>query len=313
MSGLHLRLFPIGFLALTIMTVRCGDDRGPTGPSAPSNRVLVANVSPATGPTVGANTVRIMGSAFQPGATVMIGDQAVPATVQSSSLIVVTMPAHEAGAVDVVVTNPTGETARLGGGYTYVFIPPPVITNVQPLAGATIGGTPVTITGTGFRPGASVSIGGAVASAFVQSNTTIYVTTNSHAPENVPVLVMNPDNQSATFAEDFTFADASTFDFNGDWEGAAYLPSMSDHLLFRLKVRDNLVVSVVCLRGEEVILSPAPEVHQGRFTFAGAGGATMTGVILSPGYAEGTINIAPCNRGEWDALKRSATSSTSGR
>ena len=116
--------------------------------------------------------------------------------------------------------------------------------------------------------------------------------------------VMNTDSQSATFEQSFTFADASTFDFNGDWEGSAYMPSMSDHLLFRLKVRNNVIVSVTCLRDEEIILSPAPAVINGRFRYEGAGGATMTGTILSPDFAEGTIDIAPCRGGGWDALKR---------
>ena len=36
--------------------------------------------------------------------------------VTSSSLIIATTPVHAAGQVDVVVTNPSGESARLAGG-----------------------------------------------------------------------------------------------------------------------------------------------------------------------------------------------------
>ena len=303
MNRFHTPLPVIALIGLAIMSIRC-DDARPTSPSGPSNTLSVASALPANGPTVGANTVRIIGSSFRPGVRVRVDDQDVPATLQTSSVIVITMPAHEPGAVDIVVANPTGESARLTGGYTYVFIPPPVITEVRPLAGATVGGTPVTITGSGFQPGATVSIGGAVAWSFVHSSTTIFVATIGHGPGTVPVSVRNVDNQSATFADLFAFADVSTFDFNGDWEGSAYTPDLPDHLLFRLKVRDNIVVSVTCLRDEEIILSPAPAVRNGRFSYQGAAGATMTGIILSPEYAEGTINMAPCRAGGWDALKR---------
>ena len=114
----------------------------------------------------------------------------------------------------------------------------------------------------------------------------------------------NPDSQTATHPDGFTFVDASTFDFNGDWEGSAYFDAFPEHVLFRMKVRDNVVVSVVCAKDEEIVFSPAPQVKQGRFTFTGAGGATMTGVILGPGYAEGAISIAPCLAAGWDALKK---------
>jgi hypothetical protein len=312
MSRLHTRLFPIVLTALTITSIRCADESGPTRPSGP-NVMSVASVSPATGPTVGANAVRIIGSAFQSGAHVTVDGADVPATVQNGSLILVTMPPHDAGVVDIVVTNPSGQSASVRGGYTYMFVPPPVITSVQPLFGATRGGTPVTITGSGFRTGASISIGGAVSSPFVQSANTIYVRTHGHVAGMVDVRVTNPDGQSTVFDDGFAFVDPSTFDFNGDWEGGAYSTGMADHVLFRLKVRDNVVLSVTCLKDVEIPLSPAPQIKQGEFTFTGSGGTMLTGMILGPDYAEGAINIPPCVGGGWEALKRSSTTSVSGR
>jgi len=46
-----------------------------------------------------------------------------------------------------------------------------------------------------------------------------------------------------------------------------------------------------------------PVVRNGAFSFSGAGGA-MTGRIVSPSGALGTIDIGPCRNMEWFALKQ---------
>ena len=66
-------------------------------------------------------------------------------------------PAHAFGDVNVVVSTPGG-TATLTDGYTYVV--DPTVTAVSPDEGPTTGGTPVTLTGTGFRAGIQVSFDG---------------------------------------------------------------------------------------------------------------------------------------------------------
>jgi hypothetical protein len=63
--------------------------------------------------------VKITGTGFQSGATVTVGDDLRPALVENSATVLVTTPVHAAGTVDVVVTNPGGQVARLTGAYTY--------------------------------------------------------------------------------------------------------------------------------------------------------------------------------------------------
>jgi hypothetical protein len=80
----------------------------------------VTSISPATGPTTGGAGLTIAGTNFQSGATVSLGG--TPATavaVVSSTSITATTQAHAAGAVDVVVTNPDGQSGTLPGSYTY--------------------------------------------------------------------------------------------------------------------------------------------------------------------------------------------------
>jgi hypothetical protein len=63
--------------------------------------------------------VTITGIGFEPGATVTLDGAATNATVNTSRQIVAETPAHVAGTVDVVVSNPDGQSGRLTGGFTY--------------------------------------------------------------------------------------------------------------------------------------------------------------------------------------------------
>jgi hypothetical protein len=64
----------------------------------------------------------------------------------------------------------------------------------------------VTITGTGFRSGATVSVGGAAAaSVIVASSTSITAITPAHAAGAVSVVVRNSDGQSGSLANGYTY------------------------------------------------------------------------------------------------------------
>ena len=59
-----------------------------------------------------------------------------------------------------------------------------------------------------------------------------------------------------------------------------------------LTIRDNIVVSVSCGGASSLTLDPPPVVANGEFSFAGSGGVSITGKILSPNSASGSINMA---------------------
>ncbi len=82
----------------------------------------------------------------------------------------------------------------------------PVITTVSPDHGPASGGTAVTISGSNFKDGASVTFGEAVAEdATVVSSSQITCTTPAHYPATVDVTVTNPDDQSGTLLRGFTY------------------------------------------------------------------------------------------------------------
>lgn len=82
----------------------------------------------------------------------------------------------------------------------------PVVTIVTPNTGPAAGGTAVTITGSNFKSGATVTFGGAAASnvTFVSTNQ-LTCNTPAHIPETVDVRVTNPDAQFGVLLNGFTF------------------------------------------------------------------------------------------------------------
>src|SRR5436190_8433850 len=166
----------------------------------------VTGIAPSSGATAGGTAVTISGTNFVSGATVTIGGTAATGvTVVTSTTITATTPAHAAGAVGVTVTNPDSQAATLAGSFTFV-VPPPTVSGVSPASGSSSGGTAVTITGTGFAAGATVTIGGNAATGVtVVNSTSITATTPAHAAGGVGVTVTNADSQSGTAATAFTY------------------------------------------------------------------------------------------------------------
>ena len=123
--------------------------------------------------------------------------------VVSSTSITATTPAGSAGAVTVTVTV-NGQSGSLTNGFTYIGAP--TVTSVSPNNGSTAGGTAVTITGTNFATGATVTFGSAAATnVVVVSSTTITATTPAGSAGAVTVTVTNVGSQSGSLANGFTY------------------------------------------------------------------------------------------------------------
>ena len=84
---------------------------------------------------------------------------------------------------------------------------PPTVLAVSPIAGSLDGATPVLISGTGFRPGASVSLGRAATNVTVINSTEITATTTAHPAGLVDVVVTNPDGKIGRLGRAYTFAE----------------------------------------------------------------------------------------------------------
>jgi hypothetical protein len=196
---------------------------------SPAPAPTITRIEPATAPASGLSptstalddhhgqSVAIIGTDFQPDASVTFGGTPVDhTTTLSSTVILTTAPDHAAGKVDVVVTNPDGQSAISPQQFTYAAptpgAPPKIATVVSSPGSADDHGSPlVTITGAGFVRGATVMFGDTVADhAEVIGSTVILATAPHHAPGTVGVTVTNPDGQSDTLANAYTFVAPTT-------------------------------------------------------------------------------------------------------
>ncbi len=117
----------------------------------------------------------------------------------------------EVGFWDVAHTS--GERAeRYDGGAVFAYpfvVTPPTLTSVTPATGAETGGTAITLTGTDFVDGATVTVGGAAADDVVFVDAAeITATTPAGAVGLADVVVTNPDTQSDTLAGGFEYTPA---------------------------------------------------------------------------------------------------------
>ena len=191
------RNYQINYLATQITLTDIG---GPT----------ITTVAPSVGPLAGGTLVTITGTLFTAGATVTFGGApATGVTVVNSTTITATTPAGAQGPVTVVVTTFDLQVGSRTNGFYYQG-PTPTVTSVTLNMGVIAGGTAVTITGSGFMPGANVSFGLVPATAIVVVNsTTITATTPAGTVGPVTITVTNTDLLFGSLVDGYYYQDAA--------------------------------------------------------------------------------------------------------
>ncbi len=120
--------------------------------------VPIGQVTPAIGPTAGANTVTIQGEAFTSASTVMFGTSAATSVkFISSTTLTAVAPAHAGGFVSITVKNVNG-TGVLANAYRFTALP--IVTSISPASGPLAGGTSITLKGYNLKTVTKVAFGG---------------------------------------------------------------------------------------------------------------------------------------------------------
>jgi Tol biopolymer transport system component/subtilisin-like proprotein convertase family protein len=225
-----------GSLASSAVVFYYDPTPGSGGPPTLTNPV-VDSLTVTSGPTSGGTPVTVNGSGFSEATVLVDGVPVAPSGAQPTALTV-QMPPHGAGPVSVAVRNGDGVMAANQPPYQYVLqvVPQaPVLTGINPNPVVAAGGSPITITGQNFSPGATVSIGDAAATqVVVVSDTRIQALAPPLPPGamlNVPVLVsVTADGRTGTLPNIFYYVQFDPFtaalaDNDGDglpsnWEGA---------------------------------------------------------------------------------------------
>jgi hypothetical protein len=101
-------------IAVVIAVLGAGCDGGsqPSAPT-PATALTVTSIAPSRGSSTGATTVTILGTGFEAGVAVTFSGTPATVVVSSPGVLRATTPAHAAGDVAVVVTNPGGASATL--------------------------------------------------------------------------------------------------------------------------------------------------------------------------------------------------------
>ncbi len=193
-----------GIVAVTVLNP---DGYGVTIPQAYAYKGKPPSVNalnPVVGAAAGGTEVVLDGADFDAGVSVSVSG--TPATIVSSTSdrLVVRMPAHAPGTVDIVVTNADSQSVSRPGAFTYVN-DGPAITHVLPGSGSVAGDTPVSIVGSGFMAGATVTFNGVPASVVSISPGQIDVRTPTGTAGPATVRVTLPGNRSATATDAFSY------------------------------------------------------------------------------------------------------------
>ncbi|HJW96440.1 MAG TPA: IPT/TIG domain-containing protein, partial [Thermoanaerobaculia bacterium] len=118
----------------------------------------------------------------------------------------ITFTAGSAGTLTLSVTVTNGNGCTDTKSASVSVVDPVTVTNITPSTGSSSGGTAVTIKGTGFLSGATVTFGGTAAtSVVIVSSTKITATTPAHAQGTVAVVVTNANTASGTLSGGFTY------------------------------------------------------------------------------------------------------------
>ena len=122
-------------------------------------------VEPASGSTLGGDTVTVRGAGFTSTTTLTLGgvSAAISQVDTAAGTITATTPPHPSGAVEVAV-HTSIDSAAIANGFYYRVDATPVLIGVQPAFGPVSGGNTVRVNGYGFdAPGTQIRIGGAPA------------------------------------------------------------------------------------------------------------------------------------------------------
>lgn len=177
---------------------------------------VLNSVAPATGPVAGGTALALTGTGFVPNgpnvSTVAVSSETTGVQpcaltgVQSETTLVCKTPSHLAGEVSVIVTNSDGQSATLNNAYTFLN-PAPTLSSASPMVGTTGGGDVLTLAGTNFNSGTTVTIADTPCAVDESSlsSTSLKCTTGFSAAATAPIVVKNSDGQQASSTLQYTY------------------------------------------------------------------------------------------------------------
>lgn len=262
---------------------------------------VISGLSPAEGPLAGGNTVVISGTGFTGATSVNFGGTVITGVSGTDTELSVSAPAGAAGAVTVAVTTPGG-TSVVTPDSAYTYLAVPTVSSLSLSSGPLGGGTTVTITGTGFTPGATVQFGGVSATSVVfGSASSLTATSPSGSAGPVNVIVTTAGGVS-TAGPQFTYVTApiatnSSAVVAANSSNAAIVPTISGGTADSVAVVTPTANGTIAATGTTFLYTPNPGysgTDSFTFTATNAGGpsaaAQITITVTAP-----TLVLSPAS------------------
>jgi hypothetical protein len=172
--------------------------------------VGVTSITPSRGPTVGGTKVLVQGAGFVTGTAVKFGNGAsVSATLIDSGRVEVTTPRLLHAVYDVTVANPNGAATLPDAFSVYEVVR---VRELVPFSGPLLGGTSITVRGTGFVAPSTLTLGGVdLANVTDALETEITATTAAAVPpiEGAVDATVTNESGTATLKNGFVFIDTT--------------------------------------------------------------------------------------------------------
>jgi hypothetical protein len=192
--------------------VTCGADHFifENGFTYVANPPYLTSLSPVSGNVHGGTTVVVSGNDLRSSCGVFFGGVAAKTVLDlTPGKLVVSTPAHGAGAVDVMVQCSDASSTLTS---TFAFVttaePAAVISDIDPLFASP--GQTVTVDGFRFRPADTITFDDARATILTTMPTSHVVVVPSLTPGKVAVTVTDPEGHTSTTGPIFTVLEAVT-------------------------------------------------------------------------------------------------------
>ncbi len=271
-----------------------------------------ADQLPLAGVIGGARAHNLSGSGLAAGSTLVASDPSVTITgagwFGSFVNFTVTVPGGALpGHVDLIATNAGGDVSVLPAAIEIVP-PDPTVASAVPNLGTNLGGTAVTITGTGFRAGARVIIGSEIYTdgqpngCTVLDPTTITLATLPTAVGTYDVVVMDATGVEGRDVNGYGFASvpviATSFPAAGTAAGGTEVVLTGENFLAGMTVRIDgaLQTQVVIDSSTHVTVTTDPGLAGGPYVLEvqNLGGQTATSAFSYAAQADPVVAaVAP--------------------
>lgn len=183
---------------------------GTSSSTATSSSWIVREVQPISGPPAGDTPLTLIGSGFTSTLAVALGSNSCTSvSLVNSTRLTCRTPASAVGTANLMVSG-QGLTLTLPAAYEYVAAP--TLTSVTPLGGPITGNTLLTLTGTGFRSGATVKLGSETCGFPTLLSTTSLrcISPSVSSAQAVTLNFRNSDGQASTTSLTYTYLASPT-------------------------------------------------------------------------------------------------------